>query len=265
MINQSSILEKCRQLDSKGRIDASINLLTDAIKHSPSASLHFQRGWRREEIGQYDLAKDDYTRAIQIESISRYLMARGLLLSSRLSDHESAMRDYQQALTLDAQNPVLHVHLALCSLLLGRLRDAIEYAKVAVELAPEDPAAHSCLGQCLLAASRPIDAVEELQIATSLDPDSANSWSLLAQALRNTRKLAEARVCIERAIKLARSSGYMITYASLLLEMNEPLPAITILQEVGNMRLTEAERYLVEGYAGIGNRMLETGGHWGQT
>ena len=261
MTDKQSILEKCRQLDSEGKMDASISALTGAIRHSPTAALYFERGWRLEEVGRVDLAKDDYTRAIQIEPISsKYLIARGLLSSRGLSDHESGLRDFQQALTIDPKNPNVHVNLAFCNLHLGRLSDAIENARLAVELAPMDGLAHSCLAQCLLAGKRSDGALAESQIATSLNPESGIPWSVRARALRKTGKLDEARVCIERAIERDRSPNDLISYASIVLELNEPLHAITVLQEARNMPLTESEGVLVEGYLGMANRMLEAQG-----
>lgn len=259
-IDQHGILEKCRQLDLEAKYDESIKLLTDAISRSPAAILYYERGCRLEEIGQNGLAKEDYTRAIQNEPLSKYLIARGYLLSNRLSDSELGLRDFQQALTIDPKNPTVHLNLALCNLLLGKRQDALDSARQAVLLAPMDGMAYVCLGECLLAADQPNDAAEVLQIATSLDPDSANTWSILARTLRKMKKLPEAKACIERAIELDRSAGYLISYASLLLDLNEPLHAITVLQEAQRMDLTEAQGLLVDGYLGRGNRMLREKG-----
>lgn len=258
MNDQHSILEKCRRLDSEGKTEASIALLTDSILYSPSpaAVLLYERGWRLEEIRQYARAKNDYTQAIQIEPLAKYFIARGVLSSNKLSDHESGLRDLQQALKIDPRNPEVHMQLALCNLLLGKLKDAFESATLAVQLVPNDADAHHCLGQCLVAAKRPNDAIVELRIATSLDPTCANNWSVLSRALGKTTRFDEARACIERAIELERSPNDLIYYASILLKLNEPSPAITALREVQRMHLTEAEGYLVECYLGIANRML---------
>lgn len=253
---RSNILGKCRQLDLEGKMDESIKLLTVSIARSPSAILYYERGWRFEEIGEYKIAKADYTQAIQDEPLSKYLIARGLLLSNRLSDHRSALRDFEHARTIDPQNLNAHINLALCNLILGELSDAFKNAEAAIDLAPNDALAHFCLGHCLLAANRPSDAAEELKIATTLDPTLANYWCIRSRALRKADNLAEAEQCLERAIELERSAGNLISYAGLLLDLNEPLHAITVLQEVQRMDLTEAQGLLVEGFLANGNRML---------
>jgi tetratricopeptide (TPR) repeat protein len=257
MNNQNNVLEECRRLDSEGKSDASIALLTDCIAHSPSGVLYYERGQRFEESGQYDLAKNNYTQAIQMEPLAKYFIARGLLLSSRLSDHESALHDLQQALIIDPQEPNIYSNLALCNLLMGKLRDALDNATLAVQLAPNDHVAHLCLGQCLLAAKQPNDAIAELKISTSLWPASANTWGVLARALSQANRFDEARACIEKAIELERSQNDLIHYATVLLQLKEPLPAITVLREVQKLQMTEAQRYLVEGYLEIANRMLQ--------
>lgn len=256
MNDQQRILEQCRCFDSEGRTDESISLLTDIITHSPAGILYFERGCRLEDIGTYDLAKDDYTRAIEIEPHSKYLIARGLLFSSRLSDSQSGLQDFQQAITIDPDNPSVHINMALCNLLVGRQLEAIENARLAVKLAPKDDVAHSCLGQCLMASNRPDDAAKELEIATSLDPTSANSWSMLAHALRKSRKFVDAKVCMESAVKLDRSASYLISFAILMLDLNEPLPAIAVLEEVSRMDVTESQVYLIQGYLVVAKRML---------
>jgi tetratricopeptide (TPR) repeat protein len=259
MIDQREILEKCRQLDSEGKTEESIRLLTDAILRSPAAGLFYERGWRFEEIGQNNSALEDYTNAIEREPISKYLAARGLLLSSGLRDHESALRDFQRALAISPEAPDLYINMALCNLLLGRVRLAIEDASRAVELAPQCGLAHSVLGQGLLAANLPTEAAQELRVATSLPPASANSWSLLGRALRDASDLSGAKACYERSLELDRSASCLISYAGLLLELNEPLLAIAALHETRGREMTESERYLAKGYLELASRSQKSG------
>lgn len=256
MTDPSGILEKCRQLDLNGDFDASIRLLTDSIARTPSAPLYFERGWRLEQAGRLDEAKIDYDRAIHLGECVKYLIARGLLLSDRLSDPKSALRDFQQGLRFDGYNHNIYINICSCSLLLGRLGEAIDAASVAVQLAPKDHTAHSCLGQSLLAANRPGEAAAELQIATSLDPASADSWSMLARSWRKMGDLAKAKICYEEAIKNDKSKNYLISYASFLLDIKDAELAVIILQEVRAMHLTVSEVYLVEGYLEVGSRLL---------
>ena len=196
MLDQRNALQECRRLDAEGNIELSIKTLTDVIALAPTAVLYFERGWRFEEIGEFGLAKSDYTRAIQAERLSKYLTARGLLSSDRLSDHDSGLQDFQDALAIDPKNAVVHIHLSLTNLLLGRLEIALKFARSAAEFAPDDYATHSCFGQGLLAAEQPIDAVREFRISASLNPDIANSWGMLAHALLIAKQFADAKTCI---------------------------------------------------------------------
>jgi tetratricopeptide (TPR) repeat protein len=258
MSDHHRILEQCRRLDSEDNIGASISLLTDSISHSPAHILYYERGWRYEEVSENDLALRDYTCAIDIEPHSRYLLARGLLLTSRLSDHESALSDFQQARIIAPQDPMVYLNLTECNLSLGKRAAAIENARMAVKLAPTNGFCHACLGQSLLAGDLPYDAAAELRIAISLDPSSVDSWGMLSRALEEAGDFSEARKCIERVIERDRSASYLIGYASLLLKLKEPRTAITVLQEARGLCLTEAQWYLVEGYLEIGNRLLDT-------
>jgi tetratricopeptide (TPR) repeat protein len=126
-----------------------------------------------------------------------------------------------------------------------------------VEYAPTDALAHSCLGQCLLAAKSYSDAAVELRLAVSIDSDSANYWSLLSQILRHLGILNEAKECLQKAIRLDRCVGYMLAYASLLIDLEDYLSAISVLNEISRESLTEVQKALMNGYLQIATKATD--------
>jgi tetratricopeptide (TPR) repeat protein len=121
-----------------GKAADAIHSLTVAIALRPtSAECFLHRGNARGSIGQFAQAKQDYDRALDLETnMAPALLNRGIL---QLKEHHwpEARRDLESALTAGAQPARVHFHLALAMEGEGKLDDAREHARLAAELSPE--------------------------------------------------------------------------------------------------------------------------------
>lgn len=256
MASPEQIIDECKELDIKGDLGDALKLLGNALREKPDAVLFYERGFRYEDLGDYESALADYSAAIQLQVSPKMLIARGGLLCHCLNQPRSGLEDFERALDLSPQSVVAHKHICLCYQLLDRKEEALKHAMWLVNHEPDDAEAHLCLGQCLLAESRFDIAIQELQIATRLDPSSSNAWSSLSRAFRKEHRLPEALTCLRKSIELKQSTSDLMSLASLLLELQEPEKATEILQSVRKFDLTEGQILLVNGFLNMAQGML---------
>jgi len=248
-VNVQQIIAECRTLDELNRTKEAVRLLSDSIESEPSHELHYERGVRREILGEYSAARDDLTAAIRLEpKKAKYWIARGRLLCERLNLYSEAEDNFLVARVLDRTSAIPYQHLSMCYLQLNRYQDAVKQAEIATTLAPNDAMSFFCLGQSELFKERISEAIRHLKHAVEIDSTVSLYWSALARGYVKIGDLPNAKVCYEKAIELDKSVDSLIGLAQVELKAGNPQEAIIILESVGGMELNETQRVLVEGY-----------------
>lgn len=104
----------------------------------------FARGRVRQKLGQYDLAADDYSKALKIKPDAKLYACRGFC-ASKLNRNANAEMLYLKALDAGFQSPGLFNNLGYAFLKLNRLEEAEGYLNKALEMDPYMQAAHNNL------------------------------------------------------------------------------------------------------------------------
>jgi len=137
------------------------------------------------------------------------------------------------------------------------LEFAVAYGHKAVELDPADAANHSVLGFVLLSEKKLDEAEVELQVALKLNPNQADAWFILSDLRVMEGKGLEAVECSEKSIRLNPRplGGYYWVYGQALFAAGQYEAAVKILQRDETYR-TGSRRILAAALAELG-RMEE--------
>ncbi len=214
--NRENTLEQCALLDTQGKYDQALQLVSDAI------------------------ASDSDELA--------YLMCRGRLLADRLGRVGEAIDDFEKAMAIDENSATPHQHLSLCYLLLNDAETATVHAEKAVELANADAVSHSCLARCRVHSKRFHSAMKHFEIALQLDQHSADNWSGLAEACRGAGLLEKAEQAYERAALLNPKASHYLQLGTIKIDLGKNAEAIKALEAAQRHELSEVEHALVHGY-----------------
>lgn len=92
---------KARQMFKSGELDSAHYYFTKALEENPEYDeAYFWRAIVNQEMGDPKLAIKDYTKAIEINPIAKYINNRGMSYMI-LEDLENAMENFDQALKVD--------------------------------------------------------------------------------------------------------------------------------------------------------------------
>ena len=186
----------------------------DSLPKEPDIPL--LAGYVHKHSGQLEQAREDFTRALAIDStmVTAYVN-RGYVLKD-LHQPAAAAADFETALRLDAKNGEAHMGLAYASLDLhhsqvalrqvqlaqdimgdslpihlirataygdlGLLNHAVSEYRTALKLAPNQTGLHLALADSLFGLHRYQEAIDELQVAEKLAPGNSTTYALLARA-----------------------------------------------------------------------------------
>jgi tetratricopeptide (TPR) repeat protein len=172
-------------------------------------------GYVHKHNGQLDLAKQDFTEALNRDpNVVTAYVNRGYVLHD-LRESKAAAADFQAALKREPNNGEAHQGLAYASLDLHKPRIALQEVqlaqkilgdsqpihlirataygqrgmltkaeaeyRLALKFTPDDPGLHLALAGTLYAQRRYHETIDELQTAVKLAPDSAATYALLAR------------------------------------------------------------------------------------
>ena len=140
------------------------------------AKVHFDRGSRLAQEGDFDSAIGEYQEAIRIKP--DYAMAYNDLgwcyyNIGRLNDAESA---FKEAIKFDSQLALAHVNLANLYNDLGRFQEGLETINRAIELDSSRPDAHLVAGYIYMNTGRLAEAQEALETTINLDSSYAEAF-----------------------------------------------------------------------------------------
>lgn len=219
MADRNTIVDRCDELCSSGRVDDALTLLSGAIASEP-------------------------------DKIS-YRLCRGRIYCDRLGETSKGVDDFEQALSLNPQSPVAHQYLCLCYLKEGKHDVALEHAEQAMDLNCDDEFSHYVLAKSRLAAERFHSAIKYFKSAIEIDSNRALFWEGLGTAYLESGAVDEAEQAYVQAIALEPTAILHIRLARVYLDAGNVSNAMKSLNRAERFKLTEAERLLVNGYAAI--------------
>lgn len=126
---------------------------------------YFNRGKRYMEVGDYDKAIRDFSRAIELES--KYVFAyteRGLAWEMK-GFHEKALADYDKAVSINPEYGKTYKYRAFTWEAMGEYVKAIDDCKKAIELNPDDSEAFYQMGSIYCKQKDEKDALQFLEMA----------------------------------------------------------------------------------------------------
>lgn len=136
----------------------------EGIDHFDRATLYYYRG-------NYELALNEITKALEIDTTAEYLNLKGLLLTE-LGKFSDSQRTYQEALKLEPNLAEIHNNLGLLYLRMKRLDDAMVSFQEAVKKNVNYALAYLNLGKALVDLERFDDALKAYTRALEIDPSN---------------------------------------------------------------------------------------------
>lgn len=152
-------------------------------------------------------ALERWAAALPVERDALYQRQLGLALKGA-GRVEPALRAMERAMKLNPQDAVALGHLGDLYRLSGEGADlGLRFCRRAVRLNPEDAGLRRILGECLLACGNPDEAEEEARACLRLKADDGEGLWLLARVLIQKKNGREARILLNRALKLHTIGG----------------------------------------------------------
>jgi predicted Zn-dependent protease len=174
-----------------------------------------------------------------------------------------ALAEYAASLLIDFRDADAHASRAQALLRLSRFTDAEAAARIAVALKPDHEAAQYALGTALMRTGRTEEGLatlgefERLQVATRARKDAAWQVKLLTDEARERalrQEYAAAADSLHRAVAYAPSDGSIrLAAGAFLVRAGKYEEAIPLLEEALALAATDADRYLAQAYAALGD------------
>jgi tetratricopeptide (TPR) repeat protein len=186
-----------------GHYELAENEFRRAIELDPKNSDAYRRlGQVLERSNQPDEALSAYRRAVEIEpQYYRNQQALGTFYFDR-AQYNDAADHYTKTTELAPSEPNAHYALGVTYLNLGRFTDAEDQLRFAIHLSETPPALYS-LGQVLMYEGKDQEAIPYIARALKLGPGIYLGWMNLGIAYRRTNRQAESDRASRQALELA--------------------------------------------------------------
>ncbi len=138
------------------------------------AKIHYRQGYQYMTLGEIALAKDEFTKAIKIDTTFAEAYCRLGYIYAAEGNHVDAMFNYRKAISLDPSYADAHYYLALSLLANGDTAKSLEEFYAAVQTDSNHVLAREALGSFLLAAGRYEDAYPHYQALAKLKYQDLN-------------------------------------------------------------------------------------------
>ena len=147
----------------------------DIVYLQLSASEYWERGNRALQRGEYQLAINDYNKAIALRSDDADAHYSRGLAYSEISDFHAAIRDYTRAIELNPDDANPHYNRGFAYSEISDFHAAIRDYTRAIELNPDDADAHYSRGFAYSKISDFHAAIRDYTRAIELNPDDADA------------------------------------------------------------------------------------------
>lgn len=200
--------ETSEPLPRDSALEATLN---DAIASMPryggtspgrSAASYLDEGNVYFSVGQYGMAIDRYTRALELEPDNAAALYNRANARARTRAYDEALEDYNRALELSPNDPDILNNRGMLHLIRHRFAEAIADFERALALDPQDTTVLVNRGLAYLQASESERALADFRTALELDPRDADARYGAASALAVLRRTDEALAELREALAL---------------------------------------------------------------
>jgi tetratricopeptide (TPR) repeat protein len=171
-------------------------------QHPDDWLARFWLGVVLEEAHEYDLAAQEYQKALELNPNGSQVHLRLAEVLMQPNPTEEALGHYEAALAAEPNHPAALLGLARCQHSLGRNEVAKANLDRLIELDPQNFAAYSLYGQMALEEDKPEQALKWLQKAQAINPSHLLTNKRLALVFHKLRRDEEAREAERRAEEL---------------------------------------------------------------
>lgn len=163
-----------------GKPDDELKQLKEALTYRDNSKIHTGLGAIAVRNGNYDEAKAEYAKAMELDPInSEPHFGLGILYANQ-GDISDAYAEYHKALELDPKYMEAYNNLGSLYLEQGRLQDAEQTLRKAVELNDGFKEAHFNLAMTLWKQNRLQEAIVEMRKVLELDPQNIDALLQIA-------------------------------------------------------------------------------------
>lgn len=156
----------------------------DYMPKDVGPDLYIASAQTSERSGDYDLATQQYQKALQIDGHSRRALIGLARLKTKLGATNEAIQVYRQAIESHPNDAVIMNDLGICYAQGKQLPEAIEALSAATRVAPDREMYANNLAAALVEAGRPEEALSYLNQTRTPQVASYNVGYLLAQSGR---------------------------------------------------------------------------------
>ncbi len=193
---------------------------------------YYEQGLKALDQNQYQVAVDDFRKAIEAEP-QDYSLHFNLALAYSLSGNDTdAIPQYKKVLELKPDLYQADLNLGITLLRSKQAADALPYLAAAVAQKPQEYRPNYYLAAALLASGDFAKAEQAYTTALNLDPKSPDAELGLAHALSKQNKLTDAAPHFKKAAELnPKYNDGLLELAALYEAQKQPAEAIALYQQ----------------------------------
>lgn len=170
------------------------------------------RGRRAIKAGEYEAARDNWTKVLQIAPDNFEALLNLGTTYAGTGRNEQALVYFKRAYEIDSSMAELSNNLGAVYANLGRPDDAFRHYHRAIELDPVQARYYANLGLEYIKGGRPSDALKSLRVADSLQPGVPDVLYATANALASMRAYDSAEVYYTRASDAGGKSAELLYF-----------------------------------------------------
>ena len=167
-----------------------------------SVLLYNISGSAHTELGQFDLAIDNYKKALVIKPDYADAFCNIGIIQKKIGELDESIISYKKAIKFNPLHAVAYYNLGDALKGQGKLEEAVEVYNKAVAIKPEYADAYYNLGNALKDQGKLEEAIEAYNKALKIKPDYAEAYNNLGVVLIDQGKLEEAIEAYNKALSL---------------------------------------------------------------
>ena len=175
-----------------------------------SVLLYNISGSTHTELRQFDLAIDNYKKALVIKPDYADAFCNIGIVQKKIGELDESILSYKKAIKFNPLHAVAYYNLGDALKGQGKLEEAVEVYNKAVAIKPEYADAYYNLGNALKDQGKLEEAVEVYNKALKIKPDYVEAYSNLGVVLIDQGKLREAVEVYNKALSLKPNDAYAV-------------------------------------------------------
>ena len=171
-------------------------------EHNISAETYYYRGNTKRDIGFYQNAISDYSKAIRLKPDFVEAYHNRGIVKAVLGQHFDAIADYDIAIRLDPDYAITYSNRGAAKGALGQYSNAIIDFDTSIKLDPDDAMNYYLRGRAKLELNEYSNAIIDFDTSIKLDPDDAGTYTDRGVAKAKQGKHSEAIADFNAAIQI---------------------------------------------------------------